>query len=293
MYYSTGIDGQARHRRGAADLQDEVSKQPMKQYIVDAFSDRVFSGNQAAVCVMDTWPEDALMCRIACENGFSETAFAVREGEAVHLRWFTPVTEIDFCGHATLAAAYVLFRFYERSTEKIRFRTKVGELTVERKGEWLEMDFPAYALHPADISEDMESAMGARPQEAFLDRDLLLVYPDERTVRGLRPDIERVRALPGTLVIATAPAEDPGFDCASRIFAPKLGIEEDPVTGSAHCMIAPYWAARLHRKMLRCLQASRRSGILLARMEGERVRISGKAVLFASCDILEDPESQA
>lgn len=270
-----------------------MSGEAMKQYIVDAFSDRVFSGNQAAVCVMDTWPEDALMCRIACENGFSETAFAVREGEDIRLRWFTPVSEIDFCGHATLAAAYVLFRFFKQSAEKIRFRTKVGELSVERRGEWLEMDFPAYALHPAEICEDMEAAMGARPQAAFLDRDLLLVYPDEQTVRDLHPRSDLIRTLPGTLVIATAPAATPGFDCASRIFAPKLGIEEDPVTGSAHCMIAPYWTARLHRERLRCLQVSRRSGILLAQMAGERVRISGKAALYARCDILEDPEGLA
>ncbi|MBQ3872030.1 MAG: PhzF family phenazine biosynthesis protein, partial [Clostridia bacterium] len=185
----------------------------MKQYIVDAFTDRVFSGNQAAVCILDEWPEDGLMQNIAIENNFSETAFAVKENDAYHLRWFTPGGEVDFCGHATLGTSFVLFSFYEKDAEKIRFTTQVGELTVRRHGDLFEMDFPAYSLNRVEVTDRMEEAIGIRPLEAYLDRDLLLVLPDETSVLKVRPDPDKIGALDGLIVAVTAPSSDDLADC--------------------------------------------------------------------------------
>ena len=251
----------------------------MKQYIVDAFTERVFHGNQAAVCVLEEWPEESLMMSITRENNFSETAFVVREGDAWRLRWFTPTIEIDLCGHATLATAYTLFRFYEPGSETITFRTMSGELRVTRQDEWLVMDFPAYRLQPVNVTDEMEAALGARPLEAYLDRDLLLVYDNEAVVRNMRPNIALVAGLPGMAACPTAPGAE--FDCVSRFFAPNMGIDEDPVTGSAHCMVAPYWAGRLGKDEIHAWQASERGGELLCRVRGDRVSVAGKAALYS------------
>ncbi len=255
----------------------------MKQYIVDAFTDRLFSGNQAAVCVTDRWPEDSLMQQIAVENHFSETAFAVREGDKWRLRWFAPSGEVDFCGHATLGAAYALFRFHCPTQERIEFLTKAGPLTVQRSAEGIEMDLPAYHPRRVPLTPMMEEALGVRPLEAWLDRDLMLVLEEEAQVRALSPDQEKIRALEGLLVIATAP----GRDCTavSRVFAPRLRIPEDPVTGSAHCMIAPYWSGKTGQKSMLFRQASQRGGTLRALALGERVRITGQAVLFSVSEL--------
>ena len=258
----------------------------MKQFIVDAFTDKVFGGNQAAVCVPDEWPADELMQEIAKENNFSETAFAVKEGEAYHLRWFTPGGEIDFCGHATLGTSYVIFNFYEREASEIIFRTQVGRLTVMRKGDLFEMDFPAYGLNPVEVTDSMEEAIGVRPLEAYIDRDLLLVLPDAASVRELQPDRNALQELDGLLVAVTALSDDDRYDCVSRIFAPKLSIPEDPVTGSVHCMITPYWCGTLGKDELTCFQASGRSGILYTSIRGDRVRVAGKAVLYSEGEIL-------
>ncbi len=260
----------------------------MEQYIVDAFTDRVFGGNQAAVCLPRTWPEDETMRNVAKENNFSETAFAVREGEEWRLRWFTPGGEVDFCGHATLGTAYALFRFHERDRDRITFRTQAGTLTVLRREDLIEMDFPAYAPRRVEVTEEMAAAAGVMPLEAYLDRDLMLVLPDARAVRSLRPDMDALMGLEGLLTAVTAPSDDGRYDCVSRVFGPKLAIGEDPVTGSTHCMIAPYWARRLSRQALSCLQASPRGGALRALVRGDRVLISGKAVLFSRGRILED-----
>ena len=258
----------------------------MKQYLVDAFTDRLFAGNQAAVCVMENWIEDELMQAIASENNLSETAFTVRERDGYHLRWFTPGGEIDFCGHATLATSYVLFRFYCRESEQIRFRAKVGELFVARRGDAIVMDFPAYALHRVEVTDAMEAAFGVRPAEAYMDRDLLLVLDDEQTVRDLQPNQDKLKELDGVCVAVTAKGKD--YDCVSRVFAPKLALPEDPVTGSTHCMIAPYWAKRLGKTEIHAWQASARGGELFISCRGERVTVAGKAVLYATADILLD-----
>ena len=255
----------------------------MRQYVVDAFTDEVFRGNQAAVCVMEEWPDERMMKSIARENNFSETAFVVREGDAWRLRWFTPTIEIDLCGHATLATAYALFRFHEPDSETITFRTMSGELRVTRQDDWLVMDFPAYRLDPVDVTDKMEEALGARPLEAYLDRDLLLVYDDETVVRNMRPDIALVAELPGMAACPTAPGAE--FDCVSRFFAPNMGIDEDPVTGSAHCMVAPYWANRLGKDEVHAWQASERGGELLCKVRGDRVSVAGKAALYSVCEL--------
>lgn len=255
----------------------------MKQYIVDAFTDKLFSGNQAAVCVMDEWISDALMQNIAIENNLSETAFVVQEGAGYHLRWFTPGGEIDFCGHATLATAFVLFTYHCKDAESIHFHTQVGSLVVKHRSDLFEMDFPVYRLNPVAVTEEMEIALGVRPKEAYLDRDLLLVLDNEEAVKQLHPDIEKLEQLPGLCIGVTARGAD--YDCVSRVFAPKLKIAEDPVTGSTHCMIIPFWAERLGKKELDCLQASARSGVLHGELDADRVRIAGKAVLYSIAEL--------
>lgn len=255
----------------------------MKQYIVDAFTDKVFCGNPAAICVMDSWLSDDMMQLITWENNLSETAFCVKEGENYHLRWFTPGGEIDLCGHATLATAYTVFRFYEPELDVLRFDTLSGVLTVRKNGELLEMDFPAYALEPVEVTDAMAECCGARPVAAFMGRDLLCVMNSEAEVRNAAPDMEKVRKLDGLLLHMTAQGKD--HDCVSRTFAPKCGVPEDPVCGSGHCHIIPYWADRLGKTELTAYQASRRGGVLYTRLDGERITLAGKAALFSEAEI--------
>ena len=262
----------------------------MKQYIVDAFTDKVFCGNQAAVCVLKNWIPDELMQNIARENNFSETAFTVKEGEKYHLRWFTPAAEIDFCGHATLGTAFVLLNFYEKSSPRVIFKTQVGELAVEREGESYKMNFPTYSCKKIEVSDKMEEALGLRPKEAYLDRDLLLVLENAEQVRNLKPNQERLKELEGLCIAVTAKSDSAEYDCVSRVFCPELGLMEDPVTGSSHCMIAPYWCDRLRKEKLVCFQASERSGLLYAELKGDRIILSGKAVLYSEGNILERHE---
>ncbi|MBC8543391.1 PhzF family phenazine biosynthesis protein [Bianquea renquensis] len=255
----------------------------MKQYVVDAFTDEVFGGNPAAVCVMENWLSDDLLLKIACENNLSETAFAVWEQDQYHLRWFTPGGEIDLCGHATLATAYVIMRFRHADTQIVRFKTKSGQLTVEKKGNLFEMDFPAYKLRPVPVTDEMAKAIGARPEKAFMGRDLLCVMDSEETVRQLRPDMHKLLGLDGLLLQVTARGTD--YDCVSRSFAPKLNVTEDPVCGSGHCHIMPYWAQEMNKTELVAYQASRRGGVLYGKMDGERIRISGNAALYSEATI--------
>lgn len=258
----------------------------MKQYVVDAFTDKVFKGNPAAVCILNEWIPEELIMNITKENNLSETAFAVKEGERYHLRWFTPGGEIDLCGHATLAAAYVITRFIEPSIERVEFETLSGILKVEKRGEFFEMTFPAYELKKVPVSDEMIAAMGARPREAYMGRDLLCVFDDEDTVRNMKVDQEKVRSLPGLLLHATAKGKD--FDCVSRSFAPKCNVAEDPVCGSGHCHIIPYWAERFNKNELVAYQASPRGGVVYARIEGDKVYMSGKAALYAQSEIFVD-----
>lgn len=256
----------------------------MEQYIVDAFTDQVFHGNQAAVCVMPSWPADELMKNIAKENNFSETAFTVKESDGYRLRWFTPGAEIDLCGHATLATAYVLFHFYEKEADKITFHTTwSGDLIVSREEDRIVMDFPASEYKEVPVTPLMKEVFGTAPKEAYLGRDLLAVFDDETVVRQMKPDLNKMLDLDGLCIGVTAPGKD--FDCVSRVFAPKMKVSEDPVTGSTHCLITPYWTKRLGKDTLKAYQASDRGGVLTCRKAGSRIFLSGTAALFAKAEL--------
>ena len=255
----------------------------MKQYLVDAFTDQVFAGNPAAICVLDRWLPEDLMQKITRENNLSETAFAVKTGETYHLRWFTPGGEIDLCGHATLACAFVILTLLEPGGDRVSFDTLSGRLTVQRKGDLFEMDFPAYELTKVPVTPAMTEALGAQPSAAYLGRDLLCVFEDESTVRTMTPDLDKVKALDGLLHHVTARGRE--SDCVSRSFCPKCGIPEDPVCGSGHCHIVPYWARVLGREELVAWQASPRGGTLYCKLEGNRVKLAGKAALFSQAEI--------
>ena len=255
----------------------------MKQYIVDAFTEKIFGGNPAAVCVLEKFPTEELMLNIARENNLSETAFAVREENFYRLRWFTPSTEIDFCGHATLATAFVILTQVEKNSPRVEFETLSGRFTVERRGKFFEMNFPAYTPKKIPVTDAMSEALGAKVLEAYLARDLLMVLESAAAVENLSPDMDKLSKLDGLIQAVTAAGEN--FDCVSRVFAPKIKIPEDPVTGSTHCLIAPYWSERLGKKKLIARQASARGGILHCEVSGARVKISGSAVLFAVSDL--------
>lgn len=256
----------------------------MKQFVVDAFTDKVFSGNSAAICVMESWVSDELMMNIAKENNLSETAFAVKKGNArYHLRWFTPGGEIDLCGHATLGTSYIIMNYYEQDLEEICFETLSGELTVKRKSDIYEMDFPKYELEEVKVTEYMTAAMGHEPTKAFIGRDLLCIFEDDNVVRQMKPDFDKVKLLDGLLLNVTAPGKE--YDCVSRSFAPKLNVQEDPVCGSGHCHIIPFWADKLGKNELVAYQASSRGGTLYCNLEGNRVKLAGKACLYSVAEI--------
>lgn len=250
----------------------------MKYYVVDAFAHKVFEGNPAGVCVMEEWLSDDLMQKIAMENNLSETAFAVKEGDDYRLRWFTPGGEIDLCGHATLATAYVIANFFEPDATTIRFKTLSCQLVVTKKGELYEMDFPSYELKPTPVTDAIAEALQARPVEAYMGRDLLCIMEDESQVFGATPIQSMVKELDGLLVHVTAAGTE--YDCVSRSFAPKCGVTEDPVCGSGHCHIIPFWANRLGKNTLVARQASPRGGTLYCKYQGDRVFLSGYASLY-------------
>lgn len=257
----------------------------MKQYIVDAFTNTPFSGNPAAVCVMDQWPSEEAMMKLAMENNLSETAFIVKEDAGYHLRWFTPGTEVELCGHATLASSYVILNHYEKDSSEVKFNTLSGELTVHRNGNLYEMDFPTYELKEIPVTDDMERAFGARPIKAVLGLDLVCVFESEDIVRMMNPNQKLLAGIPGRIQNATALGRD--TDCVSRSFCPKLSIAEDPVCGSAHCQIAAYWAGELKKNEIYAYQASRRGGYLHCTLQkGGRITISGEAALVAVSEIV-------
>lgn len=256
----------------------------MRQYIVDAFTDKVFSGNPAAVCVLDRWPDERWMMQVAGENNLSETAFIVKEPGGCHLRWVTPGTEVELCGHATLASAFVILNFYDKDADQVVFHNMSGALTVVRRGDLYEMDFPTYELKEIPVTDAMERAFGVRPVKAVLGLDLVCVFENEQTVRALAPNQELLMTIEGRIQNATARGAD--VDCVSRSFCPKLAIPEDPVCGSAHCQIADYWSGALGKKDIVAYQASKRGGTLYCHLEGNgRVKISGQAALFAISEI--------
>jgi PhzF family phenazine biosynthesis protein len=256
-------------------------------YQIDAFAERPFEGNPAAVCPLASWLPDAILQAIAEENHLSETAFFVPEGGAWTLRWFTPEREVDLCGHATLASAYVLFAGEYAGRNEVRFLSRSGELRVQRDGKVLTLDFPADKGEPCDPPALLADALGVVPLECLRASDYLAVLEDERQVRDLRPDFRRLRDLDGRGLIVTAPGSREDF--VSRFFAPKFGIDEDPVTGSAHCTLAPYWAAKLGKTTLTAKQLSRRTGCLVCRVDGGRVFISGRAVEVLRGEMVFDP----
>ena len=253
-------------------------------YQVDAFTLGPFSGNPAAVCPLQTWLDADTMQRIAAENNLAETAFIVASDEGYDLRWFTPTVEVDLCGHATLAAAYVVLHHLQPDLDSVAFETISGKLTVTRDDERLSMNFPARAPTPVSVSEVLSDALGKAPSEVHLSRDVLAVYDDEATVRSLAPDHAKLAALEeGLGVIVTAKGDT--VDFVSRFFAPKAGVPEDPVTGSAHCTLVPYWSERLDRSLLVAHQVSPRGGELYCENRGDRVIMSGRCTLFMTGSI--------
>jgi predicted PhzF superfamily epimerase YddE/YHI9 len=261
-------------------------------FVVDAFTGHLFGGNPAGVCLLQRWLPEAVMQNIAAENNLSETAFIVPRGVDFELRWFTPAIEIDLAGHPTLASAFVLFHEGKAPGDRIRFLSRGGELLVHRDDGVLEMDFPSRPATPCAAPEALVRGLGREPEAVFKARDYLAVFPSETDVRSLRPDFAALQTLDALGIIATAPGAD--CDFVSRFFAPAAGIPEDPVTGSAHCTLIPYWSGRLGKTQLRARQVSRRGGELFCRSAGERVLIGGQAVLYLRGEIeLKDTAQQS
>lgn len=251
----------------------------MDYYVVDAFAENVFSGNPAGVCIMERWPTATTMQAIAAENNLSETAFAVKSGHNYALRWFTPASEVDLCGHATLATAFVLANYYHQTARAFIFETQSGLLTVEKHGDLYEMNFPAFTLQSAAIAaETANKALGVEPLAAFLGPDLLLLLENEQAVSQVTPQYDVIQTLPGMGLIVTAPGVN--CDFVSRFFAPKMGVPEDHVTGRAHCALIPFWAQKLGKSEMTARQLSKRGGTLYCRNLTQRVQIGGKAALY-------------
>jgi len=250
----------------------------LKQYQVDAFATRVFEGNPAAVCPLEYWLQDGVLQAIAEENNLSETAFFVPAGQVFQLRWFTPLEEVDLCGHATLASAHVLFDILGYPEPVIRFSTRSGELSAQRQHGELAMDFPSLPPTACPIPDLLIEALGMEPEAVLAADDYVAIYDSEEAIRALEPDMSMLRKLDLRGVCVTAPGRD--VDFVSRFFAPRLGVPEDPVTGSAHCELAPYWAQRLDSNSLRARQVSRRGGELSCRVHGDRVSLAGRAITF-------------
>ncbi|RON09470.1 isomerase [Pseudomonas brassicacearum] len=251
---------------------------------VDAFSDRPFSGNPAMVYRLDAWLADDLMQKIAAEHNLAETAFVVREAQGWHIRWFTPTTEVPLCGHATLASAYVLFEVYKEPVERLDFISKSGPLSVSREGERLWLDFPVIEPREVGATLDVERALGVQAVEVLGSKELFVVLESEQAVLDCQPDMVALAKLPWLGAIITA--RGTRHDFVSRYFAPAIGINEDPVTGSTHCSLIPYWSQRLDKSSLTAYQCSARGGELFCRFEGDRVKIGGHATLVASGTLL-------
>jgi len=257
----------------------------IRLFQVDAFTDRVFGGNPAAVCILDTWLEKKLMQQMAAENNLSETAFVVANNNAYEIRWFTPVSEVDLCGHATLAAAHVLYNHYGFKGGKIIFHTReMGQLGVEKSGDMLTLDFPADPPDKIDGPVDLIDGIGKAPAASFRGRsDYLLIYDTQKDIEDISPDFTRLAEVDLRGIIVTAPGNDTDF--VSRFFAPKLGINEDPVTGSAHTTLTPFWSGRLGKNVLTASQLSQRKGELQCELSDGRVYITGSAVTYLEGEI--------
>jgi PhzF family phenazine biosynthesis protein len=249
---------------------------------IDSFSNEVFRGNPTAICPLESWLEDRIMQAIAMENNLAETAFFVPEGDEYHIRWFTPKHEVDLCGHATLGAAFVIFTELERDRQAVRFASRSGPLGVTRKGALLTLDFPAYEMLSCPLMlEPLAESLGRIPKEVFsveTDKNYYAVYENEDELLSIRPDFPALERLHPYGVVITAPGRN--SDCASRYFVPSFGISEDPVTGSIHCALVPFWAKRLNKSTIYARQVSERGGELFCEDKRERVEISGYAVKY-------------
>jgi len=252
----------------------------IKIYQVDAFTNKVFSGNSAAVCPLDKWISDELMQKLALENNLSETAFIVKEGEAYHIRWFTPTVEVALCGHATLATAHVLYEHLGYNKDEIVFTCLSGELRVKKEGKLIHMNFPSNPVEEVPLSNEFTAPFSERPLKAYKSKKfLLLEFESEEQIATMQPDLRTLGKIVGIGgVIVTAPGKD--VDFVSRFFAPQFGIDEDPVTGSAHVTLTSFWSKRLNKIEMNALQLSARRGVLTCKNLGDRVEISGEAVTY-------------
>lgn len=248
-------------------------------YQVDAFASKPFEGNPAAVIPLPEWLPDGTLQSIAMENNLSETVYFVKHGDRYHIRWFTPVTEVNLCGHATLASAFVIFEHIEPDRNCVEFESKSGRLSVERTGKKLSLDFPATPLESCKLPSIFTQAIGKKPTELLMGKNrYLAVYNNQKDISNLSPDFRLLEEIGDYVFIATAPGDE--VDFVSRFFAPYYGIDEDPVTGSAHCELTPYWAERLNKNKLSAYQLSKRGGALEVEIDDERVKISGTAVSY-------------
>lgn len=256
-----------------------------EMYQVDAFASELFTGNPAAVCILEKWLPDALMQSIAAENNLAETAFAVPSAEGYEIRWFTPETEVALCGHATLAAAHVLFSTREASASRLRFQSRErGRLEVLRSEDWLVLDFPSDLIEETEMPQGLVKALGGTPKSCWKGlTDYMVVYDTEEEIRALRPNYHLLDQIPVRGVIATSPGRE--HDFVSRFFAPNCGVPEDPVTGSAHTTLTPYWAQKLGKTKLKAAQLSHRGGSLRCELQGDRVKIAGKAITYMKAEI--------
>lgn len=253
-------------------------------YQVDAFTKEVFRGNPAAICPLDKWLDADLMQKIALENNLSETAFFVKKDDVYEIRWFTPTFEIDLCGHATLASAFVIFEILKAESEVVNFHShKSGKLSVEKNGDVLTLDFPSRPVSPAEVPTGLIEALGKTPKEIFKARDYFLVYENEREILDIKPDFSRLLKIEAHGFIVTAKGDSADF--VSRFFAPEVGVFEDPVTGSSHCNLVPFWAERLGKTEMFAKQISQRGGELFCELRGNRVKIGGNAVLYLKGEI--------
>lgn len=268
-------------------------KQPIIQ--VDAFTDKPFTGNPAAVCLLTEPRDERWMQNVAREMNLSETAFLRRQGDGFQLRWFTPTTEVDLCGHATLASAHVLWEEgHIESDQPARFYTRSGLLTAMRRGDWIEMDFPAEPERPTTAPPELIEALGVVPEYVGRNRfDYLVRVASEDVVRSLNPDFALLKTIPARGIIVTAPASSEAYDFVSRFFAPRVGVDEDPVTGSAHCCLGPFWSERLQKNALIGYQASARGGVVRVDVKGDRVILGGQAVTVLRGELEDVPGENA
>lgn len=257
----------------------------LKIFKVDAFADRLFTGNPAAIVILDNWIGDDLMQKIGTENNVAETAFLVKKGDLYEIRWFTPTVEMDLCGHATLASAFVLMNFYEDNTDQINFYSHIsGRLNVTREGDLYHLDFPADKIHETNLPEPLMKGIRKIPVETYRGKtDYMLVYRSQKEIELINPDFEVISRVDSRGIIVTAPGENEDF--VSRFFAPQSGIREDSVTGSAHTTLIPFWSERLGRKKLKARQLSKRGGYIYCEDCGDRVKIGGRAKLYLTGEI--------